>query len=87
MVVSMRKPSDEEFKEMQYMATGVYVIDKKVFEEDPYILPNGELGLPQTLRKLFEKCDFKAVEMKEWLQVNTHEELAYANQYLGQKHI
>lgn len=86
-VLSMRKPNDEEFTHPQYMATGVYVIDKSVFDLEAYTLSNGELGLPQTLRKLFDTQKFVAVEMKEWLQVNTHEELAYANQYLGKKHI
>jgi NDP-sugar pyrophosphorylase family protein len=86
-VISMRKPSDEEFREPQFMATGVYLLDKSIFEVPPYVLPNGELGLPQTLRPLFATKSFIAIEMKEWLQVNTHEELAYANQYLGKKHI
>jgi NDP-sugar pyrophosphorylase family protein len=86
-VVSMRKPNDEEFASPQFMATGVYMLDSSVFDAEAYVLPNGELGLPQTLRTFLGKKKFIAVEMKDWLQINTHEELAYANQYLGKKHI
>ena len=86
-VTSMRKPTDEEFRNPQYMATGVYVTDKTIFDVEPYILANGELGLPQTLRGLFGTKEYMAVEMKDWLQINTHEELAYAEANLGKKHI
>lgn len=86
-VKSMRRPSDEEFKEMQYMATGVYVLDETIWNYEPYKLDNGEYGLPQTMRPMLLGKDFVMVEMKEWLQINTHEELAYAESHLGKAHI
>lgn len=86
-VKSMRRPSDDEFKEQQFMATGVYVLDETFWKYEPYKLSNGEYGLPQSMRPMLLEKDFALVEMKEWLQINTHEELAYAESYIGKKHI
>ena len=86
-VRAMIKPTDEEFKNPQYMATGVYVLDQSFWGYEPVQLTNGEYGLPQTIRPMMKAKEIKMMEMKEWLQINTHEELAYAEKYLGKRHI
>jgi UDP-N-acetylglucosamine diphosphorylase / glucose-1-phosphate thymidylyltransferase / UDP-N-acetylgalactosamine diphosphorylase / glucosamine-1-phosphate N-acetyltransferase / galactosamine-1-phosphate N-acetyltransferase len=86
-VRSMRKPTDEEFKHMQFMATGTYVLDGSFWEYDPILLVTGEYGLPQTMRPMLLSKNVHMVEIEDYLQINTHEEFAYANQYFGKKHI
>lgn len=86
-VRGLRRPNDEEFKSEQYMATGVYVLDETFWNYEPVQLPNGEYGLPQTLRPMLLEKNVEMVEMKDWMQINTHEELAYAEEYLGKTHI
>ena len=86
-VRGLRKPSDEEFKTEQFMATGVYVLDESFWQYPAAQLANGEYGLPQTMRPMMLEQSIEVVEMKDWMQINTHEELAYAEKYLGKKHI
>lgn len=61
--------------EVSYKATGVYVLDKEIFQYKPVRLKNGEVGLPQTLALLAKSRRVKVVEMPDWRQVNTPEDL------------
>jgi UDP-N-acetylglucosamine diphosphorylase / glucose-1-phosphate thymidylyltransferase / UDP-N-acetylgalactosamine diphosphorylase / glucosamine-1-phosphate N-acetyltransferase / galactosamine-1-phosphate N-acetyltransferase len=86
-VKGLRKPTDNEFQEAQYMATGVYVLDERFWKYHPFQLINGEYGLPQTIRAMFEAEQFACVQMADWIQINTHEQLAYAETHIGKEHI
>lgn len=84
-VRGMRKPTDVEYEESQPMATGIYVLDNRVWNYEPVEVKGGEYGLPHTLRPMLLEYDFTAVEMPEWIQINSHEELAYAETELLKK--
>ncbi|MEN9852155.1 MAG: hypothetical protein RI996_98 [Candidatus Parcubacteria bacterium] len=86
-VHGMRKPTDTEFQSAQNMATGVYVLDERFWKYKPYQLINGEYGLPQTMQQMFVDEKVECVEMSDWMQINTHEQLSYAREFLGKQHI
>jgi UDP-N-acetylglucosamine diphosphorylase / glucose-1-phosphate thymidylyltransferase / UDP-N-acetylgalactosamine diphosphorylase / glucosamine-1-phosphate N-acetyltransferase / galactosamine-1-phosphate N-acetyltransferase len=87
LVRGLRKPTEDEFQTPQFMATGVYVLDERFWKYKPFQLINGEYGLPQTMRELFVDEEVSCVEMKDWIQINTHEQLAYAESFFGKDHI
>lgn len=60
---------------VSFKATGVYVLDKKIFEYEPVKLKSGEMGLPQTIALMAKTRRVKVVEMPGWRQVNTPEDL------------
>ncbi|MFZ2202749.1 MAG: nucleotidyltransferase family protein [Microgenomates group bacterium] len=61
--------------DQSYKATGVYVLDKEIFDYEPVKIGNGETGLPQTIALMARSRKVKAVEMPRWRQVNTPEDL------------
>lgn len=58
-----------------YIATGVYLLDGKIFNFDPVVLIDGEIGLPQTLMAHVENYPVYKVEEKFWISINTIEDL------------
>lgn len=87
LVKGLRKPNEEEFQLPQNMATGVYVLDERFWKYKPFQLLNGEYGLPQTMRDMFEEEEVSCAQMPDWMQINTHEQLAYTREYFGKDHI
>lgn len=81
-VRGMRRPTEVEFEEPQPMATGIYVFDERIWNYAPAEYKDGEFGIPQTIRPMLLDADFKAIEMPRWVQINTHEDLAYAEKEL-----
>lgn len=81
-VRGMRRPTEVEFEELQPMATGIYIFDKRVWNYPPAEYKDGEFGIPQTIRPMLLDADFEAIEMPQWIQINTHEDLAYAEKEL-----
>lgn len=77
-VRGMRRPTDSEFENPQPMATGIYVLNNTIWECPPMESKDGEYGIPQTMRPLLLEQNFTAIEMPQWIQINSHEDLAYA---------
>ncbi len=67
------------------VATGVFVIDKNIFDETGVLLSTGEYGLPQTVLLQIEKCPLKVVEISGWLPINSHNDLKKAEEYFSSK--
>jgi NDP-sugar pyrophosphorylase family protein len=83
-VRGMRRPTDVEFEQPQPMATGIYVFDKRIWNYPPIAYKDNEYGIPQTIRPMLLEENMYAVEMPGWMQINSHEELAYAEKTLAQ---
>ncbi len=81
-VRGMRRPTEIEFEEPQPMAAGIYVFNQKIWNYEPAEYKDGEYGIPQTMRPMLLEYDFKAIEMPSWIQINSHEDLAYAEREL-----
>lgn len=60
------------------IATGAYALDTHIFNIEPALLRDGELGLPQTILVYKETHPVRYIETKGWIPVNTHEDLARA---------
>lgn len=82
LVRGMRRPTEIEFENPQPMATGIYLFDARVWDYPAAEYKDGEFGIPQTIRPMLLEHDFKAIEMPHWIQINSHEDLAYAEQEL-----
>lgn len=62
---------------------GAAMLDQTFFNLEPARLPNGEVGLPQTLEKHLHTNPVRLVEAAFWMPVGTHEELATAERHLA----
>jgi NDP-sugar pyrophosphorylase family protein len=74
-VFELRTQTEDEKIEGCYIATGVYLIDGGIFDFPPVVLTDGEIGLPQTLMMHVDEYTMYAVEEKDWVSVNTVEDL------------
>lgn len=79
-VRDIRRPTEEEFEIPQPLATGTYVLDECLWKYDPVEVGGGEYGLPQTIQQMFCTLDIHSVDMPYWIQINSHQELADAEQ-------
>jgi NDP-sugar pyrophosphorylase family protein len=74
-VTELRTQTDEEKQNGCLIATGVYLLDGHIFDFEPVVLIDGELGLPQTLIAHVDTYPSYVVEEKSWVSVNTVEDL------------
>ncbi len=74
-VTELRKQTEDELARGCLIATGVYLIDGHIFDFDPVVLVDGEIGLPHTLMAHVDTYPMHAVEEKGWVSVNTVEDL------------
>lgn len=79
-VRGFRRPTEEEFKDPQPLATGTYLLDERLWDYTPVEVAGGEFGLPQTMVPMLQEYEVRAVPMPYWIQINTHDELAEAEQ-------
>ena len=70
----------QEFENPQPLATGTYILDERLWDYSPVEVAGGEYGLPQTIVPMLQDYKFQAVEMPYWVQINSHDELAEAEQ-------
>jgi len=61
------------------IATGTYVLNKKIFEYKPVQLQSGEYGLPQTIALMAKNTTIHTVIMPSWFQINTPKDLQRAH--------
>lgn len=69
------------------VATGTYVLDTKIFNIEPVILRDGEIGLPQTILAYKELHPVKYIETSGWIPINNHEDLTKAQKIFESKDI
>lgn len=81
-VVSARYPTEKEMKTGILLATGAYVLNKKIFKYKMVKIGNGEYGLPQTIFKMVKNYKFKGVLMRKWVQINRPEDIKKAEKVL-----
>lgn len=65
------------------VATGVYVLDHRIFDYEPVLWSNGEYVLPQTIFKMARTHQIRAVLMRHWLPINYPEDLEQAAKILS----
>jgi len=58
--------------------TGAYVLDERIFDYEPVVLPNGELGLPQTIVKMARDFPVALEKATLWYPLSFPE-----NSYIG----
>lgn len=87
--VSVQVNSDENLmaftpispgQEAAWLCAGAYVLGKDIFTYPPTRLPNGELGLPQTILGYAQDQPVRVVRFSFWQQINTAADLARAEQ-------
>ena len=67
---------DEPGEKDGLLNTGLYVLDKRIFEYELQTVPgSGELGLPQTIVKMAADVPVKVIETHEWRQITAPEDL------------
>ena len=74
-ITKLQAQTAEETMHGCLIATGVYLIDEKVFEFEPVILNDGEIGLPQTLIANMSNYPMHAIIESGWLSVNSLDDL------------
>lgn len=65
-----------------YINCAAYSLTNDIFSVEPEPLPNGELGLPQTLTKLLPLHPIKTVVASNWIGITSPEDLKYAEKHL-----
>lgn len=63
--------------------TGVYVMNKKIFDYDLVPIGNGEFGLPQTLAKLAQDHVVKVEKATIWHAIGSPEDLVSAEEIIN----
>ena len=67
------------------VATGVYVLDDRIFGYEPVPLKDNEYALPQTILKMAQDIPVRGVQMNFWLPINTLEDIQKAENVLNSK--
>lgn len=80
-VSDIRMPTKEESSKEISMATGVFVLDSRIFNYEPVKLKNGEDSLPHTVCLMAKDYPVKAVIMDKWLSINYPEDVKRAEEY------
>ncbi len=82
-ITGFHKPEQTELEKGILMATGVYVLDDRIFEYSPIQLSNGEYGLPQTILNMAKDYPVKGIVMEKWSQINYPEDIKKAETNLS----
>lgn len=81
-IIQALYPTEKEMRTGILVSTGAYVMDPRIFKYKPMKLSNGEYGLPQTMLAAAKQIPIKGVVMKNWLQINTPEDIKKAEKVL-----
>lgn len=69
--------------EGKFLNIGAYVLDERVFRQEPVMLKNGEFGLPQTLVAMSRGgTEVKVTQASFWIPIGYPEDLKRAEQLL-----
>ena len=77
-IIQALYPTEKEMRTGILVSTGAYVMDSRIFKYKPVKLSNGEYGLPQTMLAAAKRIPIKGVVMKNWLQINSPEDIRRA---------
>lgn len=80
-----RPQTEDEKNSGAMVATGVYVLDKNIFNHEGVIVTGGEYGLPQTILAQKDEYPIKAVVTEKWIPVNSFEDIKKAEEYFSSK--
>lgn len=84
-ILTFRKQKEiEKDKEMPCFS-GAFTLNKDFFTYKPVFYEDGEAGIPHTLFANNKKVSF--LILKEWLQINTKEDIEKATKYLNKYNI
>ncbi len=84
-VSSSRKQNEREKKEGAYIASGMFILDDRVFSFPQKILFSQEIGLPQTILRQKEKVPIQAFIENAWFPINTFDDLEKARSFYQKK--
>jgi NDP-sugar pyrophosphorylase family protein len=78
----MLPQTENEKRDGALIATGAYVLDLDFFSLAPVMMRDGEYGIPHTLRAARDIYPIPIVELPDWIQINTPEDLVRAEEQL-----
>lgn len=79
-IISFRKQNESEIDKELPCFSGSFTLTSDFLEYKPIYYEEGEAGIPHTL---FANCDnVSYIVLKEWLQINTKEDLEIAQKFL-----
>jgi len=85
-ILGARYPNEKEMKNGILISTGAFLLDKDIFKYKLVPIGEGkEYGLPQTILKGIKKHPTRGVLMREWLQINSPEDIKKAEKALASK--
>ena len=79
---NMLPQTEHERKNGALIATGAYVLDADFFSLPPVQMRDGEYGIPHTLRAARDIYPVAIIELPDWIQINTPEDLVQAEERL-----
>lgn len=77
-IISFRKQKEDEIGKKIVCFSGAFTLNKDFFSYNPVFI-GSEAGIPHTLFSLDKKVHY--VLLKEWIQINTLEDLAFAQKF------
>ncbi len=77
-ITGLKQATESECAQGINITAGMYVLDERIFDEQPVAWSNAEFGLPQTIMQMAQKIPVQAVYIHDWISVNTPEDLAKA---------
>ncbi|MBC7766858.1 hypothetical protein H7Y21_02605 [Arenimonas sp.] len=66
-------------------SNGFYVLTPEIFDMEPVLTRDGEMGLPQTLFTNINIYPLKAFDFKKWQSVNGPEDMVGAERFINNK--
>jgi len=84
-IQSFRKQKEDEKNRELPCFSGAFTLNKDFFTYEPVFYEDGEAGIPHTLFTNNKKVSF--LILKEWLQINTKEDIEKATTYLNKYNI
>ena len=79
-IISFRKQKEEEYNKNIPCFSGVFTLTNNFLSYEPVYYEQGEAGIPHTLFANTSNVSF--VILKEWLQINTLEDLKIAQKFI-----
>ena len=65
------------------ISTGVYTLDKRIFEYEPFLTSNQEYSLPRTILKMAKDYPIKLIHSDFFMPINTPEDLKKAEKTMS----
>lgn len=79
-----RPQTEDEKKSGTEIVTGVYLLDKNIFNHSGVAVFGGEYGLPQTMLAQKDEYPVRVVSTSSWVPINSFSDLDKAREIFGQ---